>query len=99
DVGHLSAERIVLVLLEDGRMCGAAVEDDVEDRVQPAGAGQRPAQLALGDRDRVRLGVVPVENPRHETLAPQAPSLARACRLTRLYLELDPFAGHIGGQV
>ena len=60
DVDELSAQRILLVVLENRRMRRVlAVEDDVEDRVHPAAAREHPAKLALGDGDRVRLVAAP----------------------------------------
>src|SRR3712207_8980927 len=43
DVHELPADCVLLVVLEDRRVCLAAVagDDDVEDRVQAAGARQR----------------------------------------------------------
>ena len=55
DVGDPALDRILLVLLEHGRVRRLLpLEHDVEDRVQPAAARERTAEVALGHRDRVR---------------------------------------------
>ena len=98
DVDELSAERILLVVLEDRRVRPVlTVEDDVENRVHPAAAGERPPQVALRDRDRVRLSAAAVENAGDEPLLAQPARLARAGTLARRHFQLDPFAGHLGG--
>ena len=97
DVGDRAAHRILLVLGEDRRMHRLlTLEDDVEDGVQPRLPGHRPAQGALGHRDRARLAV-PVEHAGNHALRAQAPRMARATLLALLNLELDSVAGHGGG--
>ena len=55
DVPDVTADRIALVRLEDGRVgVTLAVEDDVEHRVQARGAGQRRAQHAPVDDEGAR---------------------------------------------
>ena len=50
EVHERAAHGIALVVLEHGRVRAAvAFDDDVEDRVQAARAGERAAQLARGD--------------------------------------------------
>ena len=70
-----------------------AFEHDVEDRVQAAFARERPAQLALGDRDRVRLGAA-VEHARDQPLPAQTLRDARADFLALLDFETDSLSGH-----
>jgi hypothetical protein len=49
-----STWEILLVLLEDRRVRGLlAYEDDVEDRVQPAAAGEDATKLPFRHADRV----------------------------------------------
>ena len=97
DVADVAADRIPLVLLQDRRMRGAlALEHDVEHGVQPRGAGQRGAELALADRERLR-GRAPVEDARNEALLAQAPRLGRAEPGPFLHLETKSVAGHGGG--
>ena len=90
---------IDLVLLEDrGVSLALAVDLDVEDRVEAGGAGERAAQLALGDADRDRLAAA-VEDARHE------PSLRRRRVSAEPSLsrcgdeEFCAFSGHTGGGV
>jgi hypothetical protein len=67
--------------------------------VEPAGAGEHTAQLALGNRDRVRSVAAPVEHAGDETVPAHATRFARAVALALLHLQLDPLAGHTGGGV
>ena len=100
DVGDAAAERILLVGLEDRVVRGLlAVEDDVEDRVQPAGPRERAPELALLDAEGMRRLPAPVEDARNEPLPPQPPRLRRTAALAVLDLQPDPFAGHSGAQV
>ena len=48
DVDELAAHRVVLLVLDDHRLGGAAVDHEVE---HGAGLGQRQAQLAAVDRE------------------------------------------------
>ena len=99
DVRHAAAHRIDLVLLEDrGVRLALAVDLDVEDRVQAAGAGQRAAELPLRDGDRDRLAAA-VEDARHEPLLAQAARLGRAEPLALGDDEFGAFSGHSGGGV
>ena len=99
DVGDTAAHGIDLVLLEDRRVrLTLAVDLDVEDRVQPAPAGQRAAELPLGDGDRDRLAVA-VEDARHESLLAEAARLGRAETLALDDDELGAFSGHSGAGV
>ena len=97
DVADVAADRIPLVLLQDRRMRGAlALEHDVEHGVQPRGAGEGGAELALADRERLR-GRAPVEDAGNEALLAQAPRLGRAEPAPFLHLETKSVAGHGGG--
>jgi hypothetical protein len=99
DVRDAAAHGIDLVLLEDRRVRAAlAVDLDVEDRVQAAGARERPAQLALLDADRDRLAGA-VEDTRHDSLLTQAARLGRAEPLAVGDDELGAFSGHSGAGV
>ena len=71
-------------------------EHDVEHGVQPRGAGQGGAELALADRERLR-GRAAVEDARNEPLLAQAPRLGRAEPGPFLHLETKSVAGHGGG--
>ena len=95
-----AAERILLVGLED-RVLGAlpAVEDHVEDGVEPAGAAERPPELALVDTESVRRLPAPVQDSRDEPATAQAPSLRGAAAVPFHDFELDPFPGHSGAEV
>ena len=64
DVGDRAADRVALVLLEDRRVHRRlAGEHDVEDRVEPRGTGERPAQVALGHDEWVRRLALAVRTP------------------------------------
>jgi hypothetical protein len=54
-----------------------ALDDDVDDRVQPRRAGQHGAQRALLDRDRPRVALA-VQHAGDEPLPTQALGVARA---------------------
>ncbi len=97
---ELPAQRILLVVLENRRARPIlALEDDVEDRVHAAAAGQHAPELALGNADRVRRIAVPVDDPGDQAAAAQPAGLARARVLTRRHLQLDPLTGHFGRAV
>ena len=95
DVEEPGAGRIQLVVLDD-RVVGLllALEDDVEDRVQPVVARQRLAELALLDAERMRLVPAPVENARDEAVLTQAPRGRAPARLPCLHLQLDSLSCH-----
>ena len=100
DVRDVAAQRILLVVLQDRRVRRLLpLEDDVEDRVQPAGAGQHPPQLALRHADGVRLLALAVEHPRDQPFLPQPPRVGRAAPVALPHLELDAFTRHDGGEV
>ena len=84
DVRDAAAHLVHLVLLEDrGVRRAAAVDLDVEDRVQAGRAGQRAPELALGDE--IATGSPrAVEDAGDEALLAQAARLARAEALARL---------------
>src|SRR5437588_450049 len=95
DVRDAAAERILLVRLEDRVVRGLlAVEDDVEDRVQPARAAERAPKVALLDAEGVRRLPASVEDTGDEPLPSQPPRFRRAAALAILDLQPDPFAGH-----
>ena len=76
-------------------MRAAAVDHDVEHRVHAAVAGEGGAQVALGDRDRVRP-LAPVENAGDQALLAQAPRLGRAENGTVLNQQFDALTRHGG---
>src|SRR5439155_10544170 len=95
DVRDVPADRILLVVLEDRRVCRRlSFEDDVEDRVKPSGARQDAAQLALGNADCMGLLAVAVEDAWNEPLLAQAPSIGRPTPFALPNLQLYPFARH-----
>ena len=97
DVADVAANRIALVLLQDRRMLGGlALEHDVEHGVQAGRAGQRSAEIALADDERLRRRAA-VENAGNEPLLAQAPRLGRAEPVAFLHLETKSVAGHGGG--
>ena len=69
DVRDRATNRMLLVVLEHGVMRRLlAFDHDVDDPVQPGGAGQRDAELSLTDDERlVRLSV---EHARDQALTP-----------------------------
>ena len=74
DVRDAAADRIVLVLLQHGVMRRRLpLEDDVQDRMQPAGTRERAAEIPLGDADRVRGLALAVEDTWDQALPAQAP--------------------------
>ena len=73
-----------------------ALDDDVEDRVEPRGARHRRAQRALGDRDGACV-ILPVQDAGDETLRAQSPGTARAEILALAHFELQPVSRHGGG--
>ena len=84
-----------LVVLEDrGMRRLLSREDDVEDRVQPRRPRQRLAQLALADREGMRLLPAPVEDAGDQPLAPEPPRRRRAALVALLDLDLDSLACH-----
>ena len=99
DVRDRAADRMLLVVLEHGVMRGLlAVDDDVDDPVEPRRAGQRDTQLPLADDEcLVRLAV---EHARDQSLTPQALHVAGAELIgaALLDLECDSVPGH-GGEV
>ncbi len=95
DVGKPARDDVGLVVLEDrGMRRLLSLEDDVEDRVQPAGAGQRLAQLALADGEGMRFLPAAVENSRDHPLPAEPPRGGRADLLALLDLDLDSFTCH-----
>ena len=95
DVRDVPANRILLIILEDRCVRrGLPFEDDVEDRVEPAGAGQDPAQLTLGHGDGVGLLALAVEDARDKTFLAQAPSVGGTTPFALSNLQLDPFSRH-----
>ena len=96
DVRDLAAHLVALVLLEDRRVSRAAVDLDVEHGVRPGRARERRPQVALGDRDRDRLGP-PVEDARDQPLLAQAARLRRPEQGPLRNNELDALSGHSGG--
>ena len=100
DVQQPGARGIELILLEHGVMRGLlAVEDDVEDRVEAVLAGQHAAKLALLDGERVGVLAAAVENAGNEPVGAQPPRVGAPRLLAWLDVQLDPLAGHFGGQV
>jgi hypothetical protein len=90
---------IDLELLEDrGVRLALAVDLDVEDRVEARRAGERAAQLALGNADRDRLAAA-VEDARHEPSLRSTARLGRAEPLALRDHQFRPFSGHSGGGV
>src|SRR5919201_1862954 len=77
DVGDVAAQRILLVVLEDRRVrVAVAVEDDVEDGVQSAGAGEHATKSGSASRshdDFVAIGGLPASRKR----APAKPARSR----------------------
>jgi hypothetical protein len=71
-----------------------AVENDVQDRVQTAVAGERAPQVPLGNGDRVRRLAPAVENAGDQPLATQSAGVRRASALTLNDLECDALACH-----
>ena len=95
DVDDVALDLVDLVVLEDRRVGAGAVDLDVENRVQAGGAGERPAELTLLDRERDRL-VTPVEHAGDEPLAAQTARFARAEVLALLDDQLCPLSSHTG---
>ena len=95
DVEKAGAGRIQLVVLDD-RVVGLllALENDIEDRVQPVVASQRLAELALLYAERMCLVAAPVENARDEAFLTQAPRGRAPARLPCLHLQLDSLSCH-----
>jgi hypothetical protein len=99
DVREPTARHFLLVVLQDGRVCGSLTDDDIENRMQPRVAGQRAPQLSLMHDKRVRSLPTPIEHAWHEALVPQASRVGGAAPLALCDLELDSFTGHFGGEV
>ena len=76
-----------------------AVEDDVEDRVEPVVAGEHAAELPLLDRERMGVLAGAVEDSGDHPGGTQAPRDGASRLLARLDVQLDAFSGHSGGQV
>jgi hypothetical protein len=96
----VAANRVLLVVLEDrGVRRLLALEDDVENRVQAARAGQDAAQLPLGDADRMRRVPASVQDTRDQTLPAQPTGRGGTARLALADFQLDSFSGHSGGGV
>ena len=93
DVSDQPAHRILLVVLEHGRVLLSAVDDHVEHGVEPALRGQRGAEIAVGDRDR-HGSLAAVEDTGDQTLAPQAARLRRAEHGTVLDHQFDALSSH-----
>ena len=92
DVRDGAANRIALEMGQHRRMHGLlALDDHVEDRVEPRRAGNGRSKIPLGDEDRARVAL-PVEDAGHEPGRAQAPRVARPALLALLHLELEPFA-------
>src|SRR5438094_767103 len=90
DVRDVTADRILLVVLEDrGMGRRLALEHDVEDRVEPAGAGQHTPEIALRHADRIGAFPLPVEDAGDEPLLAQPPSVGGAARLALLHRQPD----------
>jgi hypothetical protein len=99
NVDDPAAHGVLLVVLEDRRMRRLlALERDIEDRVEARVAGQHASQLALRDRDRVRLLAPPVEHAGDQSLLAQPARFGGATALALLYLQLHSLARH-GGEV
>ena len=95
-------DHVLLVVLEDRRAriaVAVAGDDDVEDRVQAAGAGERLAQRALGHGDRGGIVAAAVDHARDQPLLAQPPHLGGAARVAGLNLQLDSLACHFGAEV
>lgn len=71
-----------------------ALENDVQDRVQPCGARQCLAKLPLGDAECVRRLAAPVQDAGDQALPAQAAGSRGAVRLAGLDLDLDSFPCH-----
>ena len=97
DVRDVSAHDVLLVVLQDRRVrARPALDDDVEDRVQAARAGQRAPEVALLDGDRLRLAAA-VQDAGDDPLPAQAPRLRGAEALARSDQQFDALSSHGGG--
>ena len=97
DVRDGAADRILLVLGEDRRMHGLlALDDDVEDGVEPRRARHRRTKLPLRHDDRACM-TLPVQDAGDEALRAEAPSATRADVLALAHFELQPVSRHGGG--
>jgi len=99
-VRDVAADRILLGSFLEDRGVGRrlAVEDDVEDRVEAAGAGQHTPKIALGHVDRVGALSLAVEDAGDEPPLPQAPSIGGAARLALLTVSLIRSPAIFGGE-
>ena len=78
DVRQRAADRMLLVLLEDGVMRRLLpLDHDVEDRVEPRPAGEGRSQIALLDEDRAGVTTA-VDDAGDQPLLPEAAHVARA---------------------
>jgi hypothetical protein len=93
DVRDRAADPVLLVLLQHRRVRLPLADDDVEDGVRPARAGQCRTQRPLGDRDRDGR-LPPVEHARNEPLLAQAPRFGRPEDRPLLDHELDALSCH-----
>jgi hypothetical protein len=72
-----------------------ALDDNIENRVEPGRARYRSAEIPFGDDDRPRV-TFPVEHAWHEPLRAQAPRTTRAELIPLAHLQFRPFSGHGG---
>ena len=100
DVEQPRPNGIELILLENCVVRGLlSVEDDVEDGVEAVLAREDAAELALLDRERMRLLAGSVKDAGDETVRAKAARNGTARLLARLHVKLDSLTGHTGGQV
>ena len=100
DVEQSRPHRVELVVLEHGVVRRLLpIEDDVEDRMQAVLARQDSPQLALLDRERMRLVARPVQDSRDHAAGSQTPRDGASSLLARLDVQLDAFTRHSGGLV
>ena len=92
DVRDGAADRVALHVGEHRRMHRLlALDDDVENRVQPRRSGHRCPKVPLGDQDRARVAFS-VEDARDESARAQAAHVARPALLSLLHFELETFS-------
>ena len=75
DVLEVAADRVELLLLDDDRDRGGALELEVEQRLA---AGEDGADLAFPGLEGARVAAAAVDDAGHQALAPQAARAARA---------------------
>ena len=92
---ELAAHRVVLLILDDHRLGGAAVDYEVE---HGAGLGQRQAQLAAVDREGGGLVAAAVDDAGDLARATQAAHRARALGAARGHLQGRILAACHGGE-